>query len=243
MGPYVLRSVSGHFKLWDESAKDSFDEAIVQAPPSSIPTINSACQCQPDTSSGCGSSTCSPCCANQLNMNHKCTPVGCDPSPTSYCKDDSSCCDAWTNEGCGTIPAGQPSTASNCNFGFQIQGHQCGDTASIQCVPDAACLQPGCQGQYTADPTLNLFCANGLVTPPTNLTQNAPITYVANCPATGATCQMYCVPPYVFNAAHNDCEIPPSGPPIQCLGYHVNTACYVPFPAGTTWAGYYQSQA
>jgi Flp pilus assembly pilin Flp len=32
MGPYVLRSVNAHFKLWDDGVQDSFTENITQAP-------------------------------------------------------------------------------------------------------------------------------------------------------------------------------------------------------------------
>ena len=48
MGPYVLRSVNAHFKLWDESVQDSSTENLTQAPASDVPKINTNCTCTAD---------------------------------------------------------------------------------------------------------------------------------------------------------------------------------------------------
>lgn len=173
MGPYVLRSVNAHFKLWDEGVQDSFTENITQAPVGSVPHIPlNNCVCNPSAGS-CGSGQAgSPCGPGYREHNYNCNPQGCNGAGDSYCVLDNSCCIAQ-NEGCGnyTCPqTGCPSDATtppqgansnNCYFGYEIQGQTCGANTSIQCVynPDASCTQgppccplPACIGTVPPDP-------------------------------------------------------------------------------------------
>ena len=126
MGPYVLRSVNGHFKLWDEGVKDSFEENLNQS--NTIPYIPSNCSCH-DEQLGCGSTQIgAQCAANEMAYSHQCNSTisingvihGCDGAPLNSCKYDTSCCSEYKKLGCGTIPIGQTPPGDNCNFGQAI---------------------------------------------------------------------------------------------------------------------------
>ena len=206
MGPYVLRSVNAHFKLWDESVQDSSTEVITQAPANGIPIINSDCTCT-DVQIGCGGSAVTQQCGgNQMGYSHNCTPLLCDGAPASYCQTDPGCCTTWANIGCGTTPIGQTPPAGNCNYGYEIQSQICGNNPGVQCVINSAC-NPQCLGVISPG---SLFCATNTVNPPTSgLTQSSGITYVANqaaCPIP-AQCQVYCdtANSYFLNASGTAC--------------------------------------
>ena len=169
MGPYVLRSVGAHFKLWDEGVQDSFTENLNQAPVNDVPNIPLTCHCT-TTPGSCGNSACSSCCANQLIMNHNCNPQLCDGAPASSCVNDPTCCTQWVNVGCGTTPIGQTPPSNNCNYGYEIQTQQCGANNTVQCVPNSNC-DPQCLGTPSTGP---LPCPDTT----TGLTQNLGISYV-----------------------------------------------------------------
>jgi hypothetical protein len=207
MGPYVLRSVNAHFKIWDESVQDSSTENITQAPVGDVPPIISTCPPCTDIAGSCGgSATGLQCGANQRNYSHNCTPMLCDGAPASYCQSDPTCCTAWTNIGCGTIPVGQSPTSDNCNYGFEIQGQQCGNNNTVQCIANPSC-NPQCLGVISPG---SLFCATNTASPPTTgLNQSYGITYVGNqasCPSP-ATCQVYCdsANSYFLNSTGSAC--------------------------------------
>jgi hypothetical protein len=194
MGPYVLRSVGAHFKLWDEGVQDSFTENLTQAPVNDVPNVPTNCTCTTAAGS-CGSPN-SQCAVTQRGYAHLCNPQGCDGAPASSCVNDPSCCTAWVPMGCGTVPLGQPpvttncgSTQCNCNYGYQIQSQQCGVNNSIQCIQDSACPLPTCLGILSPG---SLVCTNE---PPVNgvqLTQNIGYTHVSDATACNAPCQYYC---------------------------------------------------
>ena len=130
MGPFALRSVNAHFKLWDDSVQDSVTENITQAPASSIPTINSKCICENVVSDQCGSATAgSPCPPNELIINHNCNPIGCDDAPTTSCSaPDPNCCKTYSKQGCGTYtcpssgcPTGPSGTMVNAPANAPLQ--------------------------------------------------------------------------------------------------------------------------
>jgi len=93
MGPYVLRSVNGHFKLWDQGVHDSFTEGLVQAPPFSLITN---CTCQSDCSLGTPATATSPatpntcptddlhCGPGQFIIHTDCIPQGCNNEPSTW---------------------------------------------------------------------------------------------------------------------------------------------------------------
>ena len=222
MGPVVLRSVNAHFKLWDDGMQDSFHETFHQAPVNNVPPISTNCTCQPDFTLGCpsacGSVTVGSCGPTQLVYQHNCLPQGCDGEPTQYCKDANCCCSAWTPIGCGTVPLGQPATSTNCNYGYEIESHQCGTNANVRCVQNPNCPMPACLGTVL-NKDYTIFCATGSSTPPSSgLTQSANVTYVgtagspgsmANCILTGNPlsyqCQVYCQAPFFLNKTMNAC--------------------------------------
>jgi hypothetical protein len=217
MGPYVLRSVGAHFKLWDVGIQEGFQENIVQAPPSVIPPINTTCTCT-DTALGCGNTLIGTCGPSQMMYAHNCVPQLCDSKPTSYCSPPvSSCCTQYYPVGCGDIPIplnnGVPDPSletfpatppTECYYGQFISASQCSNTA-VQCTANSSC-NPKCIG--TIPSAGALFCANNSTTPPTtNLSQNSNITYVGTCPA-NPQCQMYCVAPYILNPQNTACILP-----------------------------------
>ncbi len=111
MGGYVLRSVSAHFKLWDEGVQDSFQETLTQVNQSYVPNLSLECNCT-DTPGSCGlASSTSQCAGNEIAYSHDCVPnQGCDGQAASYCKYDKKCCKVYYPVGCGSlpIPAGGP---------------------------------------------------------------------------------------------------------------------------------------
>jgi len=206
MGPYVLRSVNAHFKLWDEGVQDSFTEKLSQAPVGVIPNIPINCTCT-NSAGSCGSSLAgSQCGANQRIYNHTCSLQGCDGAPASSCINDPSCCTAWVPVGCGTVPLGQPATSTNCNYGYQILHHQCGSNNSIQCSQDSNCPLPACLGIISPGATP---CSNEPQSAATGLLQNNGITYVqdpTHCNLnSNSTCQYSCAPPFLLNPTGTSC--------------------------------------
>ncbi len=227
MGPYVLRTVNAHFKLWDEGVQDSFTENITQS--STIPYIPANCVCTPKTIK-CNGSPTSFCGPTQDEVDYNCTPQGCNGAAgNSYCVEDPSCCTGWTPVGCGTIPLGQPPTNNNCNYGYQRQMQECGNNGTYQCVQSSSCPMPACLGIIAQANTE--ACPNGPPGNGTPLNQNYGITLVPTCTA-GAYCQFTCKPPFIDVNGICSC---PSGYILQ------NGTCslcqvLVPLPSGTNYA-------
>ena len=254
MGPYVLRSIGAHFKLWDEGVQDSFTENLAQAPANDVLNISTNCQCT-NSSGACGSAQAgTQCGANQRVINHNCDPQLCDGAPASSCVNDPTCCTAWVNAGCGTIPIGGTPPSNNCNYGYEIQVQQCGTNNTVQCVPNSNC-DPKCLGVVTQGA---VACPGAL----TGLTQNYGITYVqtdsqadcaktSNCttycdPAGNTKCQYYasiptgCKNPPIFfpgpSGAHNGIFVPSNGslsPDAICKAYGFTRGGYAqifPYP-------------
>ena len=232
MGPYVLRSVNAHFKLWDDGVQDSFKEKIHQAPVNDVPDISLTCKCPTDTQGDCGDAVVNPstsggnptggnpsgggittgkCAANQRIWFHNCTPQLCDGAPAEYCKYDESCCKEYSPGACGKVPEGltPPSNStgtgpSDCNYGQRILATAC-STLPIKCQTDSSC-DPKCMGVIVYKGSA-VFCATGNSTPPsTGLDKDYPITFVGDQTHCGSTkCAAYCVFPYVLNAAGTGC--------------------------------------
>lgn len=213
MGPYVLRSVSAHFKLWDESVQDSSTENITQAPASAMPKINTNCTCTADQPGSCGGSENGlQCGSTQKSWSHNCTPLLCDGAPASYCKDDPTCCSTLTNLGCGTTPIGQTPPPNNCNYGYEMQGQTCGSNNTVTCILDSICPPPACLGQVA---TGSQVCPGTT----TGLDQNYGITYVdaltqADC-GTTPNCT-YCNPALKCQYVLNYCACTYTGSSPAC---------------------------
>ena len=108
MGPYALRSINAHFKLWDDGVQDSFTENLKQS--SVIPNITSSCTCNPIKgacgTTGGGTGSCGP---SQREWDYNCNPIGCNGAASgSYCLDDTSCCTTYSPQGCGPTPVRHP---------------------------------------------------------------------------------------------------------------------------------------
>lgn len=200
MGPYVLRSISGHFNLWNDGIQDSFGEHLTQAPANSVPPMNSNCQCTSIPSGVCGGYAGSPCTATEEEVDYSCNPQGCNG--LGYrCPTSNSCCSAAVDIGCGTIPTGQKAPVGNCNYGYHIESQTCGSNTTYQCIADNSC-NAQCNNVFILYQGSTLFCSTGTSSPPTNgLTYSMNMNYVAShakCPQ-GINCSAYCVPPYIFN--------------------------------------------
>ncbi|MBF0571250.1 MAG: hypothetical protein HQL12_05200 [Candidatus Omnitrophica bacterium] len=214
MGPYVLRSVNAHFKLWDEGTRDSFEEHLKQAPINVVPPITTNCVCTHSTNA-CHGAYCGP---TQDEIDTTCTPTGCDAlqSTQPSCVPDPACCTSWAYVGCGSSPLGQALQANNCYYGTPIYQHQCGSNNTVFCgcppataCPPNTCPQPQCTGFVTF---LNstTFCKTGNSTPPSNppINQDTNYNFVTdNVHCTGGWCDAYCNPPYSLNSAQNACEL------------------------------------
>ena len=205
MGPYALRSVNAHFKMWDEGVQDSSKELITQAPIGDVPFINATCTCS--TSTSCGSPT-GLCAAYQLEEDYSCTPVGCNGSAgASKCIPDTTntCCATPVSIGCGTVPltsssiptepcpttntssgpvsifdpgticSSPPGNLHNCYYGYEIYGYQCGTNTTDICV-----YSPQPTGVCPLPACLGINTPGSILcsTTSANLTQNYGITYV-----------------------------------------------------------------
>ena len=225
MGPYVLRSINAHFKLWDGGVQDSFTEKIKQS--SFIPNIGPTnCVCTP-SAGNCGSISGigGLCGSDQREWDFNCNPQGCNGAAgDSYCVNDLSCCNTYSPQGCGTFPcpatgcsgaSTTPPATNNCYFGQVIMATQC-SSLPVQCNPDPLCPLPACLGILSPGA---LYCATQTTTPPSGLSQNYPENYmsggVAGCPA-NAICQLYC-------DASRGYFINPSG--TSCLEQFTVAAC------------------
>jgi len=208
MGPYVLRSINAHFKLWDDSVHDSFSENITQAPVNDVPFINVTCTCG-DEDEGCGTqSVLSPCPANQRAYKHQCTPNFCDSAPGAYCTDDPKCCLAYHKQGCGNIPlpktpaahttvaptadnnlpgtcykydpAVYPATANNCYYGQYIYETGCTSPSIVCCREDIVPNGAGaCDAQCLRVTSPGIKTCSTTVPPAITLDQTYGLTFVA----------------------------------------------------------------
>ena len=190
MGPYVLRSVGGHFKLWDEGVRDSFTENLTQAPISNMPNMPVICKCAAD-SYVCGGGTCTPS-QQQVSHNTNCNPPGCgDATKSVSCVDaEAACCSPWAYS-CGSMPCTKACSSEptvpvqsiiellegkyDCYLGQKLQTRKCGKTTDNICTIDLqTCPLPTCQGDLTQG---YLYCETKSITPPTDLTAKTDISY------------------------------------------------------------------
>jgi hypothetical protein len=243
MGPYVLRSVNAHFKLWDESVQESATENITQAPVNSVPDVPLNCKCT-YVSGNCGGpgiGGAGACGANQREYDLNCgtSPQDCSGQPPSTCQFDTTCCTVYSAQGCGTVPippgglppGNSPPTPGNCYYGQRIYTTQC-STLPIECETDPSC-NPACMGVVTQGATA---CPNG---PPANgvpLNQNYGVTYVfaddqADCASIPGCTAALCSP------AGGTPSTTPGGP--NCTYCNPTQYCqYYKCPAGSYNSGY-----
>ena len=197
MGPYVLRSINAHFKIWDDEIQDSHNERFVEAPALSI---NLPQGCRPagaPVAMGCGlRGTTKTCAADQQLYVQNFTPAGC--AYDENCVTENICCTSLVAGQCGTLALDQNESAppnDNCFYGRRIMVHACGTDAGKkqECRDDTNCPAPQCTGTIPTDKgsTVAKICAGsdqGLVRPTL-------LALVPSC--TGAKCEMTCYPGYM----------------------------------------------
>ncbi len=254
MGPYVLRAVDAHFKLWDQGVKDSFTEHLKQDDSVQI-NLTSNCICT-STPGLCGNPTGTYCGAGFREFDTNCNIQGCNGAAgDAYCVSDTSCC-GYHAAGCGDFtclaggcavsPTNPPPSSDDCYWGQQKLASDCADLP-IRCQVDNNCPLPTCLGQVPGPDAQHgnqnpaYFCATDSTTPPANpnLLQKTWISYAGNgkasCPATPG-CALYCNFPYVLNADGTACVWTP---PCCNIVYTYNTSMrtafqrIIPTPNGT----------
>lgn len=223
-GPTIIRGINAHFKLWDDSVQDSYNDPLTQAPQQNMPAD---CVCDPPIGGPglrCGIS---PCPRTRRLETILCNPVGCGVAlgiTENYCVDDPTCCDPWYD----TTLCGLGGAAPDCPLGERIQQRLCGmGRIEFRCRPDSdpvsvdgnpSCV-PHCIGSYhpnesaaASNPYLPVICPGD----DTNITGPGLINYnggvgmsislygktVLACshppvPGPDNKCETYCLPGYM----------------------------------------------
>jgi hypothetical protein len=97
-GPFLAHSVSGHFRLLDDSAVDAVSEDIRQVPVPDLPAPS--CNCTDWTKPlDCGNND--PCTPSQRLYMRSCTPANCKVQ--QECRDEVDCCKNPIKIKCGSI--------------------------------------------------------------------------------------------------------------------------------------------
>ncbi len=100
MGPYVLRSVNGHFKMWDDQVQDSFNDRLKQVPAEQV-ELPPNCAVVTDIAGSCGpvKGKTVTCRENERYHYFNFNPPGCYIS--EQCIVDNSCCLPAVRGNCG----------------------------------------------------------------------------------------------------------------------------------------------
>jgi hypothetical protein len=257
-GPYLLRSVNAHFKLWDDTVQDSFDDRIVEARPDQI-RIDIPPDCKSCPSSWTGS-----CGTAQKNGPGQCDeteavwqthcPIGCDPTPIYSCHADETRC-GCTNPMMGncwrtaldserlaaTVPSSVQSQGfrNSCALGDRVFSFSCGENRGMQvCKTDntttdgnRAC-QPMCNVQLVGE-NAQLCPGAG-----TNLSDDINATLVENRDACnsqnpGTICEAYCKEGFELSEDKTLC-----GPPLPACPAPVNNVDPMSIPGLKENVGY-----
>jgi len=200
-GPYVLRSINAHFKLWDDSVQDSFDDHLIQATKEQINIILPPCSCH-WVAGSCGAQGCN---KTERVYAKACTPSGCDLGYS--CQVEDSCCSSpvrtntcWRSPSSaphpatGTIPAGFHACGSGAlltNVKDRVFQYVCGTGGNQQvCQQDTTTADgdrdctPRCRTEEL--PVGAILCPGD----GTTLTDDMSITYVSDCSgADGTQCR------------------------------------------------------
>ena len=211
-GPYVIRSWNAQMKGWEDSAIDSMNDPLAEAPIGSVPLTG--CDAGSWNSGPCGPASSSVDCAGRTancSSRYKIftrtfSPGGCQcdvpapmiPAISAECRQDNSfnCCADWvTPSGCTfpdgsapgcLVPAIDCGVNSDCPDGQYRRTRNCDvDETESFCIPDSAC-NFGCTGlQVTGIPSLGL-CPGDEV----GLTGNTPYTTTDVC--SPSKCEVRC---------------------------------------------------
>ncbi|HOW35301.1 MAG TPA: hypothetical protein PL155_02645 [Candidatus Omnitrophota bacterium] len=192
-GPYVIRGVNAHFKLWEDAVNDSQEEAIQQADVSELPQLDCGdCSRQYWIRPGCCSR-----CGDSCNNGFCCSERGENiPSSPNYCPEDcGGGCIGITEAICNNRSESTCCTGDCCS--------NCRDQADnwINCVAWRGACDVECA-----------FCGNGIPEAgetPINCCQDAGtcgdgICCTVSAPGHPAENQNNCIPDCCNSNSHSD---------------------------------------
>lgn len=212
-GPYVLRSVNAHFKMWDDAVQDSQDDRLIKDKKTHVHINPPPCTC--GWSSGdCGVQGCQ---KNERAYTKSCDPVGCDPGSYKCTKEDSCCTDPARTNRCWRSPADAPDGGTVFPPGYHACGsadiytnvkdrvyqYVCGTQGNTQiCRQDISPVSVDGDRNCTPACRIDQIPAGGAPCPGygTTLVDDMDMTMVgpaSKCSTVdpGSKCEMYCVMP------------------------------------------------
>jgi len=210
--PHVMRGWNANMKGWEDSAIDSLEDPLLEAP---VVTSLPGCACNWSMPLGCGNGSCS---RQQMASQCICNPPGCGSTNltlnctegTYQCPCDSTCCEPWQPTGLCGAAANPP-----CLTGEMRKTRLCGcnPTPQSQCLPDPACTF-ACQGINGNPPGIDQplnsqECPNY----ESCLSQNRRNVLVDACSGGCDHCEYICTAPFFAN--NNQCTTCPIGKVFQ----------------------------
>lgn len=223
-GPTIIRGINSHFKLWDDSIQDSYNDPLKEAPPQILPTD---CICDPPIGGPGLRCDVDPCGPTERLETVLCNPVGCGAAlgfPENSCVSDPTCCDRWLD----MALCGEGGPSPDCPVGERRQQRACGGgVTEFNCRPDSSptavdgnpsCI-PHCIGTYNPDetaalgnPLIPVICpgddvavvgspwvqdASGIGIPITILGHNVAVCNHPPSTLPDNKCESYCLPGYI----------------------------------------------
>jgi len=139
LGPYVIRSVNAHFKMWEDTTEDAFLDPLSDRDPTGLPTPQCRCPFKPI---GCGLGGCK---KTEMYWDKDCVPLDCE-LPEPKCEVENSCCEEEPGPcGVGCPPPGEQQVKITC--GNLPPRFECRSTLFCnQCtgfIPDNSTSCPG----------------------------------------------------------------------------------------------------
>lgn len=236
-GPTIIRGINAHFKLWDDSVQDSYNDPLKQAPQQNLPAD---CQCDPPMGGPglrCGISPCLP---TERLETILCNPVGCGAAlgiNENYCVDDPTCCDIYLDTNlCGTggpspdCPLGERVTQRACGsstsqFGCRVDTNPTSIDGNPSCVPHCIGSYHPNEGAAASNPLLPVICPGddtnvtgavwvqyigGIGIPITQLGRTVAVCSHPPSPLPDNKCETYCLPGYIpsgIGCTPNYCQV------------------------------------
>ncbi len=176
LGPYVIRSVNAHFKMWEDTTEDAFLDPLSDRDPTGLPTPQCRCPFKPI---GCGLGGCK---KTEMYWDKDCVPLDCE-LPEPKCEVENSCCEEEPGPcGVGCPPPGEQQVKITC--GNLPPRFECRSTLFCnQCtgfIPDNSTSCPGDD---------------------VGVVGQVPWVPVDDCsPPAGRKCEAECLPGYVVQA-------------------------------------------
>jgi len=107
LGPYVIRSVNAHFKMWEDTTEEAFTDPLKDRDPEGLPKPQ--CRC-PVKATGCGLGSCQP---TEMLWQKDCVPLDCEPQETR-CEVENGCCGEEVGGCGGACAAGEREVKVTC---------------------------------------------------------------------------------------------------------------------------------